>query len=52
MSDRINVADLAREIATIASTTNDPETGRLLMELVDRLLREAGSPPGSGRLPN
>lgn len=46
MSDRIDIVELAREIAKIASKTDDAETGRLLMELVERLLKEAGLPPG------
>jgi hypothetical protein len=52
MSDRIDVVELAREIAKIASTTTDPETGRLLMELVERLLEQAGLPPATERRPN
>lgn len=52
MSDKFDVVELARELARIASTTSDPETGRLLLELVDRLLRQAGLPPARGELPN
>jgi hypothetical protein len=52
MNDKNDVVELAREIAEIASLTTDPETGRLLMELVERLLRQAGLPPGTGRRPN
>ncbi|MGC1409458.1 MAG: hypothetical protein WA864_10995 [Acetobacteraceae bacterium] len=47
MSDKIDVIELAREIARIASTTNDPETGRLLLELIERLLQAIGLPPGN-----
>jgi hypothetical protein len=46
MATEIDVEELAREIAEIASTTRDPDTGRRLMELVERLLREAGMGPG------
>jgi hypothetical protein len=45
MPNDTDLLDLARKIAEIASTTTDPETGRQLMELVERLLREAGLPP-------
>lgn len=46
MSDPLDVLELARELARLASTTSDQETGRRLMELVERLLRTAGLPPG------
>jgi hypothetical protein len=42
MANEIDLENLAREIAEIAATTNDPDTARRLMELVERLLREAG----------
>jgi hypothetical protein len=45
MDDSNDIVELAREIADIARTTTDPETGRFLMELVERLLMEAGLPP-------
>lgn len=48
MNNKIDIVKLARELAQIASTTVDPETGRLLMEVVERLLKEAGLPPGKG----
>lgn len=40
--DPIAIADA---LAEIASTTKDAETARQLLELVDRLLTEAGLPP-------
>lgn len=56
MTEEISIVELAREIAAIASATTDPETGRLLMELVGRLLEAAGLPPddvdGGGELPS
>jgi hypothetical protein len=39
--DPIEIADT---LAEIARQTQDPATGRRLMELVDRLLTEAGLP--------
>jgi hypothetical protein len=42
MANEVDLERLAREVAEIASTTNDPDTARRLMELVERLLREAG----------
>ena len=48
MTETIDVVELAHEIAQIASQTSDPETGRQLMEVVERILRAAGLPPGSG----
>ena len=45
MTIKIDIVELAHEIAEIARTTTDPETGRLLIELVKELLREAGMPP-------
>jgi hypothetical protein len=52
MSDRIDVVELAHEIAKIASTTTDPDTGRQLMKLVERLLGQAGLPSWTERRPN
>jgi hypothetical protein len=56
MNEQINIVELAHEIAAIAGTTTDPETGRLLTELVGRLLEAAGLPPedgeGGGELPS
>jgi|KBSMisStaDraftv2_1062788.scaffolds.fasta_scaffold10805267_1 hypothetical protein len=37
--------EIADTLAKIASQTTDPETGRQLMELVDRLLTEVGLSP-------
>jgi hypothetical protein len=45
MANKIDLEDLARAIAEIASTTNDPDTARRLIELAERLLRDAGLPP-------
>ncbi len=44
MADEIDPVELACEIAEIASTTRDPETGRRLVTLADRLLTPAGLP--------
>ena len=44
MINSIDPVDLANEIAEIASTTNDSEIGRRLVELVKRLLEAAGLP--------
>jgi hypothetical protein len=56
MPNRIDPEQLAREIAEIARTTSDPETGRLLVRLIGRLLTAAGYPPldaeGGGEPPN
>jgi hypothetical protein len=46
MSDPIDVVELARELARIASTTHDRETARLLLEVIERLLGAAGLPGG------
>jgi len=48
MTGETDVVELARELAEIARTTIDPDTARLLMEVVDRLLTEAGLPPDGG----
>jgi hypothetical protein len=47
MSDKIDVLELAHEIAEIARRTRDADTGRRLMDLVERLLRASGLPPSS-----
>jgi hypothetical protein len=52
MSDKVDIVELAREIARIASKTSDPETGLLLIELVERLLRTVGMSPGSDQGPD
>ncbi len=44
MTSDTDLMELAHELARIASTTNDAETGRLLMLVVHRLLTEAGLP--------
>ena len=53
MADEIDPVELACEIAGIASKTEDPETGRRLVNLVNRLLTTAGLPladePGAER---
>ena len=52
MTDNIDIADLAEQIAHIASTTKDPDTARRLMALVGRLLTAAGLPDeGGGEMP-
>jgi hypothetical protein len=38
---------LAHRVALIASTTNDAETGRRLLKLVEELLEQAGLPASS-----
>jgi hypothetical protein len=45
MNDKTDLVELARALAEIAKTTTDQKTGRLLLELIERLLREAGLPP-------
>jgi hypothetical protein len=45
MANEIDLEGLAREVAEIAGTTTDPDTAERLMELVERLLREAGLRP-------
>jgi hypothetical protein len=42
MANEVDLEKLAHEIAEIAAATNDPDTAQRLMELVERLLREAG----------
>ena len=44
MTNSIDPVALADEIAEIARTTNDRETGRRLLELVNKLLEAAGLP--------
>ena len=44
MNDPIDSVDLAGELASIASATNDPATAQHLMEIVEHLLVEAGLP--------
>jgi hypothetical protein len=46
MQDAIDLVELARGIARIASTTTDPETARALLELIEELMQAAGLPPG------
>jgi hypothetical protein len=45
MANNVDLEELARVIAEIASTTNDPDTAQRLMELVRRLITEAGVRP-------
>lgn len=47
MTYLIDVAELARDLAKIAGATSDPETGRQLMEIVERLHQALGLPPGT-----
>jgi hypothetical protein len=49
MSHRSDIVDLASEIADIARSTTDAETGLRLMRLVHRLLTEAGLDPEPGQ---
>jgi hypothetical protein len=52
MNTLVDAVTLARELAEIARTTTDVRTGRQLMEVVNRLLTEAGlSPDGGGETP-
>jgi len=44
-NDNIDLVDLAHQLAEIASTTTDRDTGQLLTELVKWLLEQAGLPP-------
>jgi hypothetical protein len=48
----MDIVELAREIAKIASTTTDEETARLLLGVVERLLRTAGLPSSHDRSPH
>jgi hypothetical protein len=45
MPQTIDLVELTHELAKIASSTTDPNTGRHLMELIERLMRQAGLPP-------
>ena len=50
----VDLLDLATEIANIARTARDAETGEKLMKLADRLLSDAGLPAahnGGGLIP-
>ena len=47
MGNSINVIELARAIAEIASQTRDSDTAVQLVEMVDRLLTKAGLPVAS-----
>ncbi len=44
MSTGFDPVEIANAIAKIASETQEPETARQLMELVNRLLTQAGLP--------
>jgi len=44
MSTGFNPVEIADAIADIAARTREPETARRLMELVNRLLTQAGLP--------
>ncbi len=50
MSDKIDVVELACEIARFAGTTNDPQTERLLLVLIEQLLRVVGLSPGNDQI--
>jgi hypothetical protein len=47
MADTIDPVELAQEIAGIASASAEATTARRLLELVDRLLTQAGLPPSA-----
>ena len=49
MNNSSDMVDLANEIAEIARTTTDADTGHRLMRLVHRLLTEAGLDPEPGQ---
>ena len=42
-----NLAELVRVLAEIASQTTDADTAQRLMELVHKLMTDAGVPPSS-----
>lgn len=44
MGSDTDLMELAHELAKIASSTDDAETGRLLMLMVHQLMTEAGLP--------
>jgi hypothetical protein len=46
--NNIDLSDLADELAEIARTTTDAQAGARLMEVVERLLEEAGFRGGEG----
>ena len=46
MPKTFDCAELAEELAEIARTTTDAQTGERLMKVVERLLAEAGLPGG------
>jgi hypothetical protein len=48
MTDAIDPIDLAHQLARVASESAEPRTASRLMEVVERLLTEAGLPPLSG----
>jgi hypothetical protein len=53
--NNIDLSDLADELAEIARTTTDAQAGARLMEVVERLLVEAGllrGDEGGGELPS
>jgi hypothetical protein len=42
MDDAMDIVELANELASIATVTTDPATARRSLEIVERLLAEAG----------
>jgi hypothetical protein len=48
MAMNLDPMELADELAEIARTTRDAQTGDLLMAIVDRLLTKAGLPDSLG----
>jgi hypothetical protein len=47
----IDLVELAHSIVEIASKSREPDIGIALMELVDRLLTDAGLPPAPTKDP-
>jgi len=45
MTTSVDLMEVARELGEIAAASSDPETGRRLVNLVNRLLTAAGLPP-------
>jgi hypothetical protein len=50
MADTFDPVELAQEIAAIANSSQEAETARKLLKLVDRLLTQAGLPPLPARV--
>jgi hypothetical protein len=48
MTEKIDIVELAQELAESASTTGDPATGRKLTGVVERILAALDLPAGCG----